>query len=519
MQCVLRLSFVFLFLHHYSYCQNYTFQKLYGTSEYDGNCLVQCTDGSFLCAGSKYEGGDYDLFVIKTTSDGEILWSKIYSAFDTMLYPIQIVLCKNDEFAIAAIYDRNLQIDDRDFCLIRFDEGGNIEWSKLYGGEHFDDPRSLAYLPDNGFVGLGYTNSFGSSLDIFLFRVDSSGNYVWSNELGEANRDEWSSEVKVLTDGSIIVFGQSDIRSVEIAKFEYDGTLVWNKDFDFTHQIIPWSMDVSYDKSIYVVGVWEEDILPNVISPFLIKFDSSGNILWHKHYLSNDFNASESFVVKATRDMGAIINLDVQALIPNFINVGLLKVDKDGVTEWAKAYSIYQGSYPRDLITTNDGGYAVSGFSNAQAYFLKTDQDGNTGCSDSSLSFFTIDTATVSETTFGIISDGGNVKDVALTEMISLLDIDTLCENEIALNSTNDLDNNHKVILYPNPSEETLIVQSEDRIIDIAIISMVGQTIFSLASVFTSRIEIPLEHVPSGAYHLRAKTLNGYEILPFIKTN
>ncbi len=205
-----------------------------------------------------------------------------------MLYPIQIVLCKNDEFAIAAIYDRMNEIDDRDFCLIRFDGSGNIKWSKLYGGENFDDARSLIYLPDNGFAGLGYTNSFTSSFDIFLFKVDSVGNYVWSKEFGDPVLDEWSTELKVLKDGSIIVFGQSDLNDVAILKFGSEGTVIWSKLFEFTNLIIPWSMDVSYDNTIFVLGVWEQSTLPNVISPFLIKFDSSGNLLWHKHYLSKD---------------------------------------------------------------------------------------------------------------------------------------------------------------------------------------------------------------------------------------
>jgi len=515
----LRLTVVLLFLHQYSYGQNYTFQKLYGTSFYDGLCLVQCADGSFLYAGSKYESEDYDLFVMKTTSDGEILWSKIYSSSDTALYPVQIVLCKNDEFAIASTYDRPGAIGESDFCLIRFDKNGNIKWSKLYGGDNFDDARSLACLPDNGFVGLGYSNSFGSSSDIFLFRVDSNGNYIWKKELGEANRDEWSSEVKVLTDGSIIVFGQSDIRSIAIARFESDGDLMWNKDFEFTQQIIPWSMDVSFDKSIYVLGVWEENTLPNIISPFLVKFDSSGNILWHKHYLSNDFHASESFKVKATRDMGAIINLEVQGLTPNLTNVGLLKVDKDGVTEWAKAYSIDKWTYPTDLITTTDGGYAVTGFNqNYAAYFLKTDQNGTTGCHDSSLTFFTIDTATVTESTFGIISNGGNVMDVTLTELNTSLNIDTLCENEIVLSSTNDLNDKNGIILFPNPSEGALIIQSEEKEIEgVTVINMIGQTVFSFGCGRTNRIEIHIEHILSGFYHLRVKTSNGFRTLPFIK--
>lgn len=510
---------VLLFLYGNAFSQNYTFQKLYGDSAFDGLTIVQCADKSFLYAGSKYIGaGDYDLIVMKTTSDGEILWSKTYSVSDSMLYPIQIVLCRNDEFAIAAIYDRTGEINERDFCIIRFDDSGNIKWSKLYGGDDFDDPRSLVSLPDNGFVGLGYTNSFGSSSDIFLFKLDSAGNYVWSKEFGDQNIDEWSSELKVLTDGSIIVFGQSDINSIAIAKFESGGNVIWSRLFEFTTQIIPWSMDVSYDKAIFVLGVWAETMLPNTISPFLIKFDSTGNLLWHKHYLSNDFYGAGSSKVKATRDLGAIINLSIQALISNSSNAGLLKVDKDGEVQWAKAYSIHQGEYPRDLITTSDGGYAVSGFGMYwKAFFLKTDEYGTTGCHDSSLSFFTIDTATTGQSSFGILSEGGNVNDVTLSELNNSLNTDTLCENEIAPNSVNDpYDNNH-INVYPNPAKEMLIIESKKNMEEVSFINILGQEIFSIVCGNARRIEISVEHIPFGIYHLRVKTSNGYKVLPFVK--
>jgi hypothetical protein len=200
-------------------------------------------------------------------------------------------------------------------------------------------------------------------------------------------------------------------------------------------------------------------------------------------------------------------------------NVGLLKVNKDGEIEWAKAYSIDIGTYPRDLITTVDGGYAVSGFSiNWKAYFLKTDQNGTTGCNDSTLTLFSTNMAAVSESTFGVISEGGNVYDVILTELGTATNIDsTLCENEIGVTSIPNLLDNDHIIVFPNPSKELLTIESEKNIQAARLVSIFGQTVIFLMNSYSKRIEISLMHIPPGLYQLSVKTPNGYKMIPIIR--
>jgi hypothetical protein len=66
MQPIFYLISILLFFSMNAFSQDYTFQKLYGDSAFDGLTIVQCSDGSFLYAGSKFIAGDYDLIVMKT---------------------------------------------------------------------------------------------------------------------------------------------------------------------------------------------------------------------------------------------------------------------------------------------------------------------------------------------------------------------------------------------------------------------------------------------------------------------
>ena len=110
----------------------------YGGNSYDfGNSVKQTFDGGFIIAGSTESNGagDKDVWLIRTDSLGNVLWSKTFGG--TNLDEGTSVWQNSDGGFIITGQSRSFPADSVDILLIRTDELGNALWIKLYGGPSF----------------------------------------------------------------------------------------------------------------------------------------------------------------------------------------------------------------------------------------------------------------------------------------------------------------------------------------------------------------------------------------------
>jgi hypothetical protein len=93
--------------------------------------------------------------------------------------------------------------------LIKTDGAGNEEWSKTLGGDYPDIGYSVQNKDDGGFIIVGDTNSFGTSMDVYLIKTDSAGNELWHKTLGDDNT-QYGFSVKQTKDGGFIIVGKNN---------------------------------------------------------------------------------------------------------------------------------------------------------------------------------------------------------------------------------------------------------------------------------------------------------------------
>ncbi|MBK8416721.1 MAG: hypothetical protein IPL22_20735, partial [Bacteroidetes bacterium] len=63
-------------------------------------------------------------------------------------------------------------------------------WSKAIGGSNTDDGISVIQSPDSGYVICGSTESFGAGIaDILIIKTDSVGTIQWSRTFGGTHYD------------------------------------------------------------------------------------------------------------------------------------------------------------------------------------------------------------------------------------------------------------------------------------------------------------------------------------------
>ncbi|MEJ8820313.1 DUF7619 domain-containing protein [Lacibacter sp. H407] len=182
--------------------------------------VVETNDGGYIATGKYWDNANaYQMVIARFTFDGNLLWQKKYGGSgDDEGY--QIIEDSKGGFVVvgwsaSSNGDVTLNKGGNDVWVLKIDETGNIVWSKLYGGTENDQGYSLVQSSDFGFIIAGKTASTNGDLagvnnsihSAWLFKIDNTGNYIWKNVYtGQIGVPSFHS-VKIANDNSIVLTG------------------------------------------------------------------------------------------------------------------------------------------------------------------------------------------------------------------------------------------------------------------------------------------------------------------------
>ena len=210
--------------------------RTYGGSSPDwAHSVIQLSGGEYVIAGhtASYGAGNWDYYLIKTDSLGNMIWNRTYGGIN--LDWAESIQQTNDEGFIIAGYTDSYGEGKYDVFLVKTDSEGNLEWNRTYGGPLYERAESVIRSTEGGYVIVGSTSSFGSGdVDIYLIKTDESGNQVWYNTFGGYSGDSGHS-IEQTNDGGYIIVGDTwsynrSINAGEIIliKTDSDGNKIWN---------------------------------------------------------------------------------------------------------------------------------------------------------------------------------------------------------------------------------------------------------------------------------------------------
>jgi hypothetical protein len=353
---------VFFSYNSYGYMWKKT---LGGSGSGSGNSVQQTTDGGFIIAGytSIYGAGNRDVYLIKTDGLGNLVWENTFGGID---YDNgESVQQTTDGGFIIAGSTKSYGAGVIDVYLIKTDGLGNLVWENTFGGNDGDIGHSVQQTTDGGFIISGVTWSYGAGLsDVYLIKTDASGNLVWEKTFGGTGGD-WGQSVQQTTDGGFIIAGGTDSygagnRDVYLIKTDASGNLVWEKTFGGSYHEFGYSVQQTTDGGFIISGD-ESSFGAGGYDVYLIKTDASGNLVWEKTFGGTGSDRGRS--VQQTTDGGYII---VRThiwweLLWVYYDLYLIKTDSSGNLVWEKTLGRkeYSGN---SVQQTTDGGYIIAGW-------------------------------------------------------------------------------------------------------------------------------------------------------------
>jgi hypothetical protein len=165
--------------------------KTYGWSMDDaGRSITAAENNCLMVAGytNSTGYGDYDFLVLQIDAAGNMLWNRTYGGTQSEK---AYAIAPAQEGYVVVGDTRSKGEGDSDAWVIKVDLNGNLLWDKAVGGEDFDQPTCVKASAHGGFLVGGFTFSFGNGeRDFWLFKVDGSGNILWSTTVGRNGFEE-----------------------------------------------------------------------------------------------------------------------------------------------------------------------------------------------------------------------------------------------------------------------------------------------------------------------------------------
>lgn len=406
--------------------QSLAWAKQMGSSDWDkGLAVATDSNGNVYCAGIFYDtmdsdpgvavfdliaGGSQDIYISKLDSSGNFIWAKqvggpgweeVYAITvdgQGNIYITGFFLGMTDFDPEAATFLLSSS-PGGDAFICKLNPDGNFIWAKQIGGtlavcafaiaaDHAGNVYTTGYFDGTADFDPGPASHdltvMGYS-DIFISKLDASGNFVWVRQLG-GGTGEGGYAIALGDSGNVYstgtFFGTVDFdpgpgsfplsspgeQEIYISKLDASGNFVWAKQMGGE---VGYAIAVDKDDNVYASGYYGwNDIAIN-------KLSASGNLIWSKQigaFICYSLAVDRDGHLYATGVFDGTADFDPGSGIYNLTATGssdayISELDPAGNFIWAKQLGGTGEVISQSLALDGAGGIYTTGYFNETADF------------------------------------------------------------------------------------------------------------------------------------------------------
>lgn len=249
----------------------------------EAKSVKQTPDGGFIVAGlGRTPGMVYYMFLVRTDENGDTLWTRINYGYDyTLCYDVEVAA----DGGFIAVGKSGEAGNDYDIYIAKFDSDGELVWNQRYGGDDHQETYDIETTLDGNYVITGLTGSC-PDYDLYLIKLDEDGDSLWGYQWGE-DLIERGQSVEVTSDGGYLIAGgkESTITSsldMYFIKTDGDGQMVWEKRYGSTGMEEVYSVRETFNGNFVTAGYASPS--SRDASVLLMQLNADGDSLWAYEY-------------------------------------------------------------------------------------------------------------------------------------------------------------------------------------------------------------------------------------------
>ncbi|MFT6166997.1 MAG: hypothetical protein ACJAV5_001490 [Vicingaceae bacterium] len=381
-----------------------------------------------------------DIFVQKLDANKNLIWAKqMIGAGVALAYSITIDA--NENVLITGQFNDTVDFDpdtgivqlapfgrigiNTSIFVLKLNSNGNFLWvkhmgsatSNSYGRSIISDNNGNVYTTGSftGLVdfnpGLGTFNLTASTTinDIYVQKLDSSGNFLWAKQISGANRKAGRS-ITIDLNGNLLITGQfsgtadfdpgtntynlTAVNGIDmfVLKMSPNGNLIWVKQIGGNSNEIGKSITSDINGNIYTTGYFQSqtDFDPGASTYnltaiglrdiFVQKLDANGNFQWAKQMggtgddEGNSITTDINGYVYTTGSFQRTVDFDPDTGTNNLTVIGgadifIQKLDSNGSLMWAKHMGGFGNDDGTSITVDTIGNVYTTGYFNYSADF------------------------------------------------------------------------------------------------------------------------------------------------------
>jgi len=388
-----------------------------GSASESARQFIALPDGDRLLVGSTnsndgdvtgFNGGSYDIWVVRLDDAGGIIWQRCLGGSDSDVPGAARVLPNGDFIVVGTTRSNNGHVSGNhganDGWAVRLSGSGSLVWQHCFGGTSGDGFYDATVLPNGDIVAVGTSRSNDGDValnhggeDAWAVRFTSLGELVWSRTYGSSAFDVFYS-VDQLASGDLIALGYasanngdvSDNHGVEdfwAASIDLEGNIVWQRCYGGSAYEIGTKVSALADGGAALLGYTESND-GDVVGQhgngdaWVVRVNSAGQQMWQRPLGGSALDAASGLY--ALPGDGMLIcgrtfssDGDVDGL-PIAGDCWVLQLLADGSIAWQVLLGGSNIDSGTDISPTSDGSLMLLGTTSSNDF----DVSGNHGGTD-----------------------------------------------------------------------------------------------------------------------------------------
>jgi hypothetical protein len=162
-------------------------KKYYSNTTSFGKAVCKTNDGGYIVGGAKLNSsnGRYNMYVIKTDSIGDTLWTRNFISSESEFINSIIQTTRNTYSVVGQTL--NSVFGAYDIKLMELDLNGYEIWTRVYGNSLNDNSGYIKEVKD-GYIIAGETSTANGSA-AYIIKTDTLGNVNSTTSLNETNKN------------------------------------------------------------------------------------------------------------------------------------------------------------------------------------------------------------------------------------------------------------------------------------------------------------------------------------------